>query len=70
VTRRYATPETTYEVQTVDWSPLAQLKCLSQFMLKGHSSQVGDNGVLLWAGLGTLPASFVHFGPYDNVGLW
>jgi hypothetical protein len=28
-------------VQTVDWTPLGQLKCLSQFMLKGHSSQVG-----------------------------
>jgi len=41
VTRRYETPETDFEAQTVDWTPLADLRCLNHFTLKGHSSQVG-----------------------------
>jgi hypothetical protein len=42
LTRRYETPDVTFEAQEVDWSPLAGMRCLNQFMLKGHANQVRE----------------------------
>ena len=59
LTRRYETPDVTFEAQEVDWSPLSGMRCLNQFMLKGHANQVRsrirEDGLAASDCLGILP---------------